>query len=179
MADLAWVLRRRRPLPADSRPAGGAASVVIPTWNGRDLLERNLPSVVEALRGNPANEIIVVDNASADGTAEYVRRRFPSVKVLSLTENRGFGGGSNEGFRAARNDIVVLLNNDMRVDPGFLEPLLAGFTDEKVFSVSCQIFFSDPARRREETGLSQGWWQDGCPPAKTGLHCRRGHRSRA
>ncbi|MGQ9635443.1 MAG: glycosyltransferase [Bryobacteraceae bacterium] len=160
-ADLFWLLRRRRPLTPESRPDTRAASVVIPTWNGRHLLEQYLPSVVEALAGNPANEIIVVDNASSDGTAEYVRDRFPSVRILELPVNLGFGGGSNAGFRQARNDIVVLLNNDMRVEPDFLRPLLEGFTDEKVFSVSCQIFFSDPSRRREETGLSQGWWENG------------------
>ena len=76
-------------------------------------------------------------------------------------KNLGFGGGSNAGFREARNDIVVLLNSDMRVDREFLAPLLAGFTDEKVFAVSCQIFLSDPEKRREETGLTEGWWEDG------------------
>ena len=76
-------------------------------------------------------------------------------------ENLGFGGGSNAGFRAAKNDVVVLLNSDMRVEPDFLAPLLAGFTDETVFAVSCQIFLGDPTKRREETGLTQGWWQDG------------------
>jgi glycosyltransferase involved in cell wall biosynthesis len=49
----------------------------------------------------------------------------------------------------------------MRVDPGFLPPLLAGFTDERVFAVSCQIFFTDPAKPREETGLTQAWWAQG------------------
>jgi len=160
-ADLWSLLRRRRPLPSDSRPDTRAASVVIPTWNGRHLLEQYLPSVVKALSNNPANEVIVVDNASTDGTVEFVRRNFPSVRVLELPVNRGFGGGSNAGFRQARSDIVVLLNNDMRVEPDFLAPLLEGFTDEKVFSVSCQIFFSDPSKRREETGLSQGWWENG------------------
>ncbi len=88
-------------------------------------------------------------------------QRFPQVTVLALPENLGFGGGSNAGFRAARNDIVVLLNSDMRVAPDFLAPLLEGFGDPEVFAVSCQIFFTDPAKLREETGLTQGWWQDG------------------
>ena len=57
-------------------------------------------------------------------------------------KNLGFGGGSNAGFRAAKNDIVVLLNSDMRVEPDFLAPLLDGFTDGKVFAVSCQIFLA-------------------------------------
>ncbi len=145
----------------DREGAGTAASVVIPNWNGRDLLEKYLPSVIEAMAGNTENEIIVVDNGSSDGSAEFVRFRFPSVKVLALPRNLGFGGGSNAGFQAARNGIVVLLNSDMRVDAGFLAPLVEGFRDPDVFSVSCQIFFSDPGKLREETGLTQGWWQDG------------------
>jgi GT2 family glycosyltransferase/glycosyltransferase involved in cell wall biosynthesis len=107
------------------------------------------------------NEVIVVDNGSTDGSAEFLRRTFPSVKVLALPENLGFGGGSNAGFRAAANDIVVLLNSDMRVAPDFLAPLLEGFSDPAVFAVSCQIFFNDSSRVREETGLTQAWWQDG------------------
>jgi GT2 family glycosyltransferase len=161
IADLIWRLAPRKPLRPDTRPRNHAATVVIPTWNARDLVEKYLPSVVAALEGNSENEIILVDNASTDGTAEFVRKSFPTVKLLSMPANLGFGGGSNAGFRAASNDVVVLLNNDMRVKPDFLQPLLKGFTDERVFSVSCQIFFSDPARRREETGLSQAWWKDG------------------
>jgi len=152
---------RRGPLPAPRISSRGAATVVIPNWNGRDLLEKYIPSVIAALAGNPANEILVVDNGSTDGSADLLRERFPEVNVLVLPENLGFGGGSNAGFRAAKNDIVVLLNSDMRVAPDFLPPLLEGFRDPEVFAVSCQIFFSDPARLREETGLTQGWWQDG------------------
>jgi GT2 family glycosyltransferase/glycosyltransferase involved in cell wall biosynthesis len=160
--DLAWLLfGRRKACEGQARPASAAASVVIPNWNGKDLLEKYLPSVVEALAGNPANEIVVVDNGSTDGSAEFVRSAFPQVNLLALPENLGFGGGSNAGVRAARNDVVVLLNNDMRVAPDFLAPLLAGFDGAEVFAVSCQIFFSDPRRVREETGLTQGWWQDG------------------
>lgn len=152
----------RRGAKAEDVPVRvSAASIVIPNWNGRDLLEKYLPSVLEAVAGNPENEILVVDNGSTDGSAEFLRSTFPSVQVVALPVNRGFGGGSNAGFQAARNDIVVLLNNDMRVAADFLAPLLEGFRDPAVFAVSCQIFFSDPARLREETGLTQGWWQDG------------------
>jgi O-antigen biosynthesis protein len=138
-----------------------AASAVIPNWNGKDLLAKYLPSVIEAFAANPANEIIVVDNGSTDGSSDYVRATFPQVKLIPLEKNLGFGGGSNAGFRAAKNSIVVLLNSDMRVAPDFLPPLLEGFCQADVFAVSCQIFFSDPARLREETGLTQGWWEDG------------------
>ena len=150
--------RERRP---DEMPRTDAASVVIPNWNGRDLLARYLPSVVEAMAGHPDNEVIVVDNGSTDGSAAFIREQFPAVRVVALPENRGFGGGSNAGFEAASNDIVVLLNSDMRVEPDFLAPLLEGFTDPQIFSVSCQIFFSDPNRLREESGLTQTWWDGG------------------
>jgi GT2 family glycosyltransferase len=158
--DIASALRKKTAV-ADSQPSVQAATVVIPNWNGRDLLAKYLPSVITALAGNDKNEIIVVDNGSADGSAAFLREQFPAVRVLALDRNLGFGGGSNEGFRAARNDIVVLLNSDMRVEPDFLAPLLQAFTDEKVFAVSCQIFFSDPKKLREETGLTQGWWENG------------------
>jgi O-antigen biosynthesis protein len=158
---LAQMFRPRRVLPASKVPRTTAASVVIPNWNGRDLLERYLPSVIAALAGNPENEIVVVDNGSSDGSADYVRAHFPQVHLVALPRNLGFGGGSNAGFRAAKNDIVVLLNSDMRVAPDFLAPLLEGFRDPDVFAVSCQIFFSDPTKVREETGLTQAWWQDG------------------
>ena len=161
LVDLAWWVFGVRALADSTRADAAGASVVIPNWNGKDLLEKYLPSVIEALAGNPANEILVVDNGSTDGSAEFVAAAFPQVKLLALPRNLGFGGGSNAGIRAAANNVVVLLNSDMRVAPDFLAPLLEGFADSEVFAVSCQIFFADPHRLREETGLTQGWWQDG------------------
>jgi GT2 family glycosyltransferase/glycosyltransferase involved in cell wall biosynthesis len=161
IADLVWLVARRRPKANNTKPGTRAASLVIPNWNGRELLERFLPSWVTAIAGHPGSEIVVVDNGSDDGSAEWVRSHYPEVRVVALPENLGFGGGSNAGFRAAKNDIVVLLNSDMRVEADFLAPLLAGFTDEAVFAVSCQIFLGDRSKRREETGLTEGWWQDG------------------
>lgn len=154
-------LFRRRAAGVPAPVSAASASIVIPNWNGKDLMEKYLGSVATAAAGNPDNEVIVVDNGSTDGSVEFLRAAFPAVRVIALPENRGFGGGSNEGFRQARNDIVVLLNSDMRVAPDFLPPLLEGFADPRVFAVSCQIFFSDPTKVREETGLTQGWWQDG------------------
>jgi GT2 family glycosyltransferase/glycosyltransferase involved in cell wall biosynthesis len=161
IADLAFLLFGKLSKPHPPALPLGAASVVIPNWNGRDLLEKFLPSVVLALGADTAHEIIVVDNASTDGSVGFLREQFPQVRVLALKKNLGFGGGSNAGFRTARNDIVVLLNNDMRVEPDFLTWLLRPFSDPLVFSVGCQIFFSDPAKRREETGLTETWWQAG------------------
>jgi len=161
LADILSFLRPRRSLAADKKPEARTASIVIPNWNGRDLLEKYLPSVTASIKNLPGSEVIVVDNGSADGSAAFVKEQFPQVRVLALDRNLGFGGGSNAGFRAAKNDIVVLLNSDMRVEPDFLPPLLAGFTDEKTFAVACQIFFSDPNKLREETGLTECWWSQG------------------
>src|SRR6202034_719588 len=116
LVDLASVFRKKSLAP-NQRPNNTSATVVIPNWNGRDLLAKYIPSIIQALSGNRENEIIVVDNGSEDGSAEFLRERFPSVSVVALDRNLGFGGGSNAGFRAAKNDIVVLLNSDMPVEP--------------------------------------------------------------
>jgi GT2 family glycosyltransferase/glycosyltransferase involved in cell wall biosynthesis len=157
------VVRRRRSTESAAQPrnAFGKASIVIPNWNGRDLLAKYLPSVIAAADRCPGSEIIVVDNGSTDDSASFLLENFPKVRLIALEKNLGFGGGSNEGFRHAVNDVVVLLNSDMRVEVDFLQPLLDGFTDDRVFAVACQIFFSDPNKKREETGLTEGWWQQG------------------
>ncbi|MBK5292637.1 MAG: glycosyltransferase, partial [Acidobacteriia bacterium] len=107
LTDLAWVLFGRRKPPRDRRPSTTAASIVIPNWNGRDLLEKYIPSIITAISQNAGNQILVVDNGSTDGSVELLRERFPRVDVLALPTNLGFGGGSNAGFREASNDIVV------------------------------------------------------------------------
>src|SRR5512146_2881126 len=70
LTDFAWRLAGRRRKPRDTRPSTCAASVVIPNWNGRELLEKYLPPLEAALAGDPGNEIIVVDNGSTDGSAD-------------------------------------------------------------------------------------------------------------
>ena len=100
---------------------------------------------------------MVVDNGSTDGSAGFVRSAFPSVRVLALDHNLGFGGGNNAGVRAAATDIVVLLNNDMVVDPGFLPPLLRPFAGEpRLRRLGADIPWMTPAKERVETGLTGG-----------------------
>jgi len=102
-------------------------SVIIPVYNGERYLAEAIESAL-AQTWEPI-EIVIVDDGSTDGSADFLRGHFPQVTVLALPENLGFGGGSNAGFRAAKNDIVVLLNSDMRVAHDFLPPLLEGFDD--------------------------------------------------
>jgi GT2 family glycosyltransferase/glycosyltransferase involved in cell wall biosynthesis len=134
------------------------ASIIIPNWNGRELLEQCLPSVVEAVRSDgEGHEIIVVDNHSTDDSVPFLKANYPEVKVLELDRNSGFAGGCNAGAVESQNEIIVFLNNDMIVDRGFLRSLLDGFSDERVFAVSSQIYFWDAEKRREETGQTRGF----------------------
>lgn len=89
-------------------------SVVILSWNVRDLLRQCLDSVINSPHPT-ATEIIVVDNASNDGSAELVRAEFPQVKLIVNTVNRGYTGGNNDGIAAATGRYVLILNPDTRV----------------------------------------------------------------
>ncbi len=99
-------------------------SIVIPSFNGKELLEEHLPSVVEALETYPGGgEIIVSDDGSTDGTAEWLKDNHIGVKVELSGENRGFGAAANMGARASSYEYVLLLNNDMYPENGFISPL--------------------------------------------------------
>ena len=94
-------------------------AVVIPCWNGRRWLDGCLESVLAQTRR--PDEVIVVDNGSQDGSPDHVRERFPGVRVLELGRNTGFAGAANVGLHAARSDAVALVNQDVRLEPDWLE----------------------------------------------------------
>jgi GT2 family glycosyltransferase len=97
-------------------------SIIIPNWNGGHLLRTCLDSVKRQTYTN--FEIIVVDNASTDDSRELIARDYPEVRVVALDSNRGFAGGVNEGLRAARAQVIVLLNNDTEAEATWLEELV-------------------------------------------------------
>ena len=122
-------------------------SIVIPTWQGKELLHRFLPSVLEAARVFPGPcEVIVSDDGSTDSTVSSLRKRFPDVRVVRTGMRRGFAGAANSGLMESRHSIVVLLNNDTDVDRDFLSPLVRHFDDREVFAVLCRCYDRDGKR---------------------------------
>src|SRR4030066_1925804 len=97
-------------------------SIVMPTLNGLELLKVSIPAL---LRTNYPNlEVIVVDNASSDGSVAFLAKEYPEVSVISLKENKGIVIPYNLGAAAARGSLVSFLNNDMEVDPNWLLPIV-------------------------------------------------------
>jgi len=119
-------------------------SIIIPNWNGKPLLERNLPFLLDALSSyQGAKEVIVVDNGSIDGSAEFLASSYPNIKVLSSSTNEGFSTACNNGILASNNEVVYLLNNDVVVNRNFLEPLWPYFEYDDFFAVSSVAYPPD------------------------------------
>jgi GT2 family glycosyltransferase len=115
-------------------------SVVIPNYNGERLLPQVLPTVITALNNSGVlSEIIVVDDCSADKTIQVLSEEFPGVKVLQNDLNSGFSVTSNKGIRAARYDWVLLLNSDVKLEPGYFKPLLKYTDNHSVFGIMGRI----------------------------------------
>jgi GT2 family glycosyltransferase len=98
------------------------ADVVIVTWNGRDVLASSLEHLA---RQTAKHTVIVVDNGSSDGTRAMIRERFPAVRLVELADNLGFGRAVNAGAEAGDGDAIVLVNNDVDAEPGFVEAIVA------------------------------------------------------
>ncbi len=109
-------------------------SIVIPNWNGVYLMEKHLAQVIKSA---PGAEVIVADDMSTDGSVEYVTSNFPGVKIVKRAIREGFAANVNSGVKAARGDVVILLNTDVEPEPGFLTPILRHFEDPFVFAVGC------------------------------------------
>ncbi|TMD48578.1 MAG: glycosyltransferase family 2 protein [Chloroflexi bacterium] len=124
-------------------------SVVIVNWNGLAFL----PACLESLSacGTPV-EIIVVDNGSTDGSVEYLRQR-PEIVLISNATNTGYAPANNAGIERSTGEFVLLLNNDTRVAPGFLEPLLKVMaTSADVGACQCKMLSYDPPYRIDAYG---------------------------
>jgi GT2 family glycosyltransferase len=108
-------------------------SVVIPNWNGEELLRKNLPIVLAA--SPPATEIIVVDDGSKDRSVEFVRSNYPNVIVITKPKSQGFATAVNAGVKRATSDIVYLMNTDVAPQDGYLAPVIPHFQNHRIFAV--------------------------------------------
>ena len=115
--------------------SGKKVSVVILNWNGSEFLKKFLPSVIDYSKGNV--EIIVADNGSTDDSRSVVTSVFPSVKYLQLERNFGFAEGYNQAMSQLDSDYFLLLNSDVEVTPGWLEPLIKQLDQDQQVGI-CQ-----------------------------------------
>ena len=134
-------------------------TVIIPNWNGKEYISQCLDSLKDQSVGQVP--VIVVDNASEDGSRECVAEQYPWVKLISLEHNYGFCRAVNEGIRAAQTKYVILLNNDIRADRDFVRYLLlrAG-KNEKLFSCQAKMLQMDHPDRIDNAGdqyCALGW----------------------
>lgn len=98
-----------------------STAVVILNWNGEEQLKTFLPSVVI---NTPNAEIILADNASTDDSIAWAKKQYPGVRIILLSENFGYAGGYNEALKFVDSEFLVLLNSDVEVTPGWLEPMI-------------------------------------------------------
>jgi GT2 family glycosyltransferase len=109
-------------------------SVIVLSWNGMDYLEGCLNAVLS--QNYPDFEVIVVDNASTDGSADFVAERYPQVRLIRNERNLGFSAGNNVGLRAATGDVLVLLNQDTVVQTEWLSSLVKAISVNQTVGVA-------------------------------------------
>ena len=140
-------------------------SVIIPNYNGKQYLEACVDSLFnQSVR---SFEVIIVDDASADGSAESLKEKypentgFPRVRYLSHKENKGFAASVNDGIAAAVSEYVLLLNNDTLADPAFVETMWREIRrSDKIFSVSAKMLNMYEPEKMDDAGdffCALGW----------------------
>lgn len=102
-------------------------AVVILNWNGKNLLEQFLPTIIQY---SPEATIYVADNASTDDSVVYIKANFPSVKIIINKANYGFAGGYNEALQQVDADVYALVNSDIEVTENWLQPIITTFENE-------------------------------------------------
>ncbi|MCL3862707.1 glycosyltransferase family 2 protein [Actinotalea sp. K2] len=133
---------------------GGRIRALVVSWNGAHLLPACLGSLL-AQSMAPELHLVVVDNASQDGTTELLRETYPMVEVITSTTNRGFAGGVALGMQDADEELVLLLNNDATLAPQALERMAAVLSapgNERVGAVTAKILLEGHFREQQDDG---------------------------
>ena len=132
-------------------------AIIILNWNGEKLLREFLPSVVKNTNAD-LGRVVVVDNHSTDGSWGCLEQEFPDVERVLFEENFGFAGGYNRAIEMIEAEYVVLLNSDVEIAPGWLEPLVAVLDrDERVAAVQPKILAYRDKKKFEYAGAAGGY----------------------
>jgi GT2 family glycosyltransferase len=136
------------------------ATLIIANYNGRELLAGSLPALVSAAGPAGHHTVVVADDGSTDDSLEFVHTTHPRVRTLALPR-AGFGATCNAAVAAAETEAVVLLNSDVLVSPGFLEPLLSHLDDPDVFAVGAKFVNPDGTLTDTLGNRTSGRWHQG------------------
>ena len=112
-----------------------SVAIVILNWNGRDFLEKFLPSVLASTYIN--KKIVVADNASTDDSIHFLQEQYPQVFIIQNSSNEGFAKGYNTALKQVSADYYVLLNSDVEVTPGWMEPIIE-LMESDITIAACQ-----------------------------------------
>jgi GT2 family glycosyltransferase len=131
-------------------------AIIILNWNGKNYLEQFLPSVL-ASTYLPLN-IVLADNASTDDSIVFVRTHYPQITIITLSQNFGFAKGYNEALKKVKADYYVLLNSDVAVSSGWIEPIIALMEKDRAIG-ACQpkILMQSNKSMFEYAGAAGGW----------------------
>lgn len=131
-------------------------SIIIVSWNALHHLKTFLPSVAETNYDN--FEIIIADNASTDGSKKWVREYYPEIKIASYDRNYGYCGGNNRAVPYTNGDILLFLNNDVKVEPDWLQPLATLFNDDpKIAAAQPKMLSYQSPDKFEYAGAAGGF----------------------
>ncbi len=133
-----------------------STAIVILNWNGKKFLEKFLSSVVGSTYLN--KQIIVADNASTDDSVQFLKEQYPQVRLIQNNSNEGFAKGYNTALKQVQADIYVLLNSDVEVSPGWIEPVIELMgSDNTIAACQPKILAYHNKDQFEYAGASGGW----------------------
>ena len=132
-------------------------SIVILNWNGKKHLENYLPHVI-AFSDPAITSIVVADNGSTDDSVEFIKEEYPQISLIELDQNYGFAGGYNKALEKVDSDIFCLLNSDVRVTKGWLDPVVNLFkTDPAIAAIQPKILSDRDHSHFEHAGAAGGF----------------------
>ena len=132
-------------------------AVAILNWNGRDFLEKFLPSVTKYSNQSDV-DIYVIDNASTDDSVEFLKQNYPQVKLVILDKNYGYAGGYNKGLEKINAKYFVLLNSDIEVTENWINPIIDLMdSDDKIIACQPKILAYHNKEFFEHAGASGGY----------------------